>query len=126
MEVRKAKPEAAQQLLKLFMRLDTETDFMLFEPEERSTTVEEQKSILSMFENDESKVMFIAESYEVCGFCVLVGGQQNRTSHVASLVIGVLKSHWGKGVGSALIENAILSAKEKGIARVELTVNVNN
>ena len=126
MDVRKVTHEDAQSLLELFIQLDEDTEFMLFEPGERATSLEEQHSIISMFQNDDSKEMLVAESSEICGFCVIVGGPQNRVAHVASLVIGVLKSKWGQGVGSKIMSNALSAAKTMGFSRIELTVNINN
>jgi hypothetical protein len=42
MNISKAKPDDAEALVDLFNRLGHETDFMLFEPEERNITVEEE------------------------------------------------------------------------------------
>ena len=125
-KIEKVQISDAQEMLKLFECLDSESEFMLYEKNERKTTLEQQKEILSHFVNDKEKLMVVAKDNKIIGFCALVGGVQNRVKHVASLVMGVQKSHWGKGVGSALISLAIEKASQIGITRFELTVHVSN
>lgn len=99
---------------------------MLFEPGERGTSLAEQRSIMNQFAEDSSKIMLVAEDEGICGFCVLSGGQHKRVAHSASLVLGVLRPHWGQGIGSQLLTHAISAAKKAGFSRLELSVNENN
>lgn len=126
MNIREAKKLDAAELLALFSKLDSETDFMLFAPEERQTTLPQQEAILDRFEHDRRSIFLIAESDGIEGFCVMTPGNQQRNRHVASLVIGVRKSSWSRNIGSSLMAHALAKATEVGIKRVELTVRSDN
>jgi len=126
MNIREAKKSDAEALLVLFAKLDSESDFMLFEPKERQITTSEQEAIIDSFSKISNRLMLIADFGKVAGVCVLAGNQQRRNSHVASLVIGVLKSKWKQGIGSRLLETVIARAEGAGIKRIELTVRTNN
>ncbi|ATG88422.1 GNAT family N-acetyltransferase [Methylomonas koyamae] len=117
----------ARALLSLFSKLDYESDFMLFEPGERQTTESEQVAIIEAFANTGGRFMFVAETAdELVGFCVLVGNQQRRSAHMASLVVGVAQAHWRRGAGAKLMAAAIEQAAASGISRIELTVRTDN
>lgn len=126
MIIREAVEYDARGLLALFYKLDVETDQMLFEPEERTTSLAEQRSIIEQFSDDERRLFLVAEDEGVVGFCVLVSGTLARTRHVASLVIGVCQSRCSQGVGSQLVENALEWAHRVRIRRIELTVRSDN
>jgi hypothetical protein len=69
--IRKAKADDAEALVDLFNRLGHETDFMLFEPEERNITVEEEAKRLESWEAASSGAVFIASiGREIVGFVV--------------------------------------------------------
>lgn len=126
MKIREADATDAQAVLNLFYNLDRETDFMLLEPDERDTTSEEQQNIIAVFSKSSHRFMYVAGQDDIIGFCVLIGNQNARNSHVASLVVGVSKIYWGQGIGSALVKQALMQASSTGIRRVELTVRKDN
>ena len=127
MQIREAVESDAAALLRLFNQLDSESNFMLFEPGERQTTEPEQQAIIAAFAQSERRFMCVAETAgNIIGFCVLVGNQQRRNAHTASLVIGVAKSHWRQGTGAKLLETVIGKADTAGIERIELTVRTDN
>jgi RimJ/RimL family protein N-acetyltransferase len=126
MTIREALCSDAEALLSLLHKLDTESEYMLLEPNERNTTVEEQQNIIRSFSESPHRFMFVAQEKEICGFCVLNGNPHRRTTHVASLVIGVSKIYWRQGIGSALLNQALAQAANSGIKRVELTVRIDN
>ncbi len=124
--IREAQSKDAEALLDLFQALDSETHFMLFEPEERSTTLEQQKQILEHLSSSKTSIMLVEGQETLSGFCVLQGGTNLRNQHTASLIIGVIQSSWRQGVASRLIETNIFKAKELNISRIELTVHTKN
>jgi hypothetical protein len=73
MNIREVITSDAQAMLELFHKLDRESDYMLLEPNERQTTLEEQK-----------------------------------------------------GIGTALLSQALTKASKAGICRIELTVREDN
>jgi len=56
-----------------------------------------------------------------------MGGNRPRTKHMGDLGMTVLKSHWGQGIGSALLEFLIDWSKNNPIIRkINLQVKVDN
>ncbi len=127
MNIRLVEITDAAALLVLFTQLDTETEFMLYEPGERKTTLAEQVKILTEFKQASNKVMVIAEKADqIVGFCLIVAFSQTRVSHVASLVIGIVQQCTASGLGSQLMALVLARASEMNIARIELSVSTNN
>ncbi len=126
-QIRYARAADAASLVWLFKQLDEETNFMLFEPRERIITEEQQAQRLLAFEGSPTETMFVAESIgTILGFAVGIGGSANRTRHSLSIVIGVLRAHWNKGVGRELMKSVEAWAQAKNMHRLELSVMANN
>jgi RimJ/RimL family protein N-acetyltransferase len=53
-------------------------------------------------------------------------GRNKRVVHVLHIGISILKSHWGKGVGTKLFEYMEKWAIENGTKRLELSVMTHN
>jgi len=98
-----ARESDAESLLRLLQRLDDETRFMMYEPEERTTTVEAQRESLD--------ILATGNSTAGC---------------VAHLVVGVLKEHAGRGIETALLAKAERWARGVGLRRLELTGMTHN
>ncbi len=127
MLVRTARESDAEALLRLLKRLDEETRFMMYEPGERSTTVREQGELLGSILASANGTVLLAEvDGRLVGFLEARGGAFRRNRHVAHLVIGVLAEHAGRGIGTALMEEAERWARGHGIHRLELTVMAHN
>lgn len=126
-QIRKARVEDAASLVELFKQLDEETNFMLFEPGERTISVNEQSDRLKAFENSSTEAMFVAKKDgTILGFAVGIGGSANRNRHSANIVIGVLRGYWNKGIGGELMQSLEVWAKGKNLHRLELTVMAHN
>ncbi|MCH9689189.1 MAG: GNAT family N-acetyltransferase [Gammaproteobacteria bacterium] len=62
----------------------------------------------------------------VIGWCDIQSLNRPIFPHVGELAMGVVASHRGHGVGTALIKAALEKAKKKGLTRIELAVRENN
>ncbi len=129
--IREAIVEDAEDLLDLFELLDRETEFLLFEPGERQTTLEQQRRRLEHFRDSSAQVMFVcldgeADGVNVVGFCVGSSDVLARTQHTVHCVIALAQAHTGKGNGSALMLSLQAWAVERGFHRLELTVVAHN
>lgn len=91
---------------------DAGTSFMLLEPGERTTTVEEEREQLRRFAAAGNRVVLVAE----------------KNGRLAGLLegLGVLREHSGRGTERALLESAERRASEHGVLRLELTVMRHN
>lgn len=85
-------------------------------------TEHEITDYLKMALEEEKEKHIVAElDGEPAGF-VSVYPQDGRSKHVAWVGIEVRRKHWGKGVGTALMEEAIRLAKELGCRKLILGV----
>ena len=92
----------------LLNRLDTETDYMMYEPNERKakTTVQELK--LDIQDNVIQGFDFLqvaTENDKIVGYIRAERGKFERNFHTAYIVIGILKKYRGKGIGTTFFNN---------------------
>jgi len=115
-------------MLELNLRLDSESDFMLFEPNEREDDLDKQSAIIDSVLADKKMTWLVAVDDEerLQGFCVISRKPLKRVCHIGCLVIGVARSIQAKGVGFELITKALELSEKKGVTRVELTVRSDN
>ena len=129
MITRPATTSDATAMLELFRDLDSETQFMLYEPGERTTTPEQQQHIILDFIETPSKTMQVAvdgASGEIAGFIVGIGNTQARNRHSVYCVIGIRQQFTGQGVGQQLLEALENWAREQQLHRLELSVMEHN
>ncbi|EPJ46131.1 MAG: acetyltransferase, putative [Osedax symbiont Rs2] len=125
--IRKVTVADAKSVLELMYQLDSESQFMLLEPGERTTTLEQQRQIINSFMDSNTKVMLLAEvDEEIVGFVVGVGNTASRNRHVIYCVIGVCQAAAGCGLGSKLMSQLQVWALQHSFSRMELTVMEHN
>ena len=125
--LRVAEPGDAAALLRLKQRLDQETSFMLLEASEREASVPALAQELEGMARSGNSAVIVAETGgELAGYVQLAGGSFRRTRATAYVVIGVLASAGGRGLGRGLLENAKRWAAAHGVHRLELTVMAHN
>ena len=107
-------------------KLDQETSFMLYEPDERKTTIKEMEQKIEKI-NARGGVIIAAElENQLIGFITASRIPLKRVKHRVHIVVGVLKKESGKGIGTRLFEELIEWAKNNEISRLELTVMKHN
>lgn len=109
--------------------LDTETNYMMYEPKEREqrTNIQElQDDIQRNVVHGNDFLQIALAGKEMVGYVRAERGKFNRVSHVAYIVVGILKDYGGKGIGTAFFQNLEKWAKENGIIRLELTIECSN
>ncbi|MCE1245410.1 MAG: GNAT family N-acetyltransferase [Firmicutes bacterium] len=129
MEIRMITESDAEKFLELSKKLDQETRFMMLEPGERNTTVEEQENQLRQLLTSGNSMIFVAEreeTGELVGYIGLFGGRYIRISHCAHIVMGILENYRGQGLGKAFMQTAEQWARDTGIRRLELSVVTDN
>ncbi len=127
MLIRQIRPDDAEAFLALCRQLDRETAFMLLEPDERNTTVEQQRErIFSVLATD-NQMIFVAEHEgRLVGYLAGFGGNYRRNRDNVHIVIGILQAFTGQGIGKQLFETVEAWARERGLHRLELTVMAHN
>ena len=128
MKIRQTETNDAEAMLSLNMKLDTESDFMLFEPSERDQSVELQAGFIKRALSQNNIIWLVAEAGDgaLQGYCVISGKTQRRVKHVGNLVIGVARQYWSQGVGFSLLSAIIEQSQELGFTRLELSVRSDN
>jgi ribosomal protein S18 acetylase RimI-like enzyme len=117
-EIREAGPADAEKLLALKLALDSETEFMMLEPGERSGVDESPAS---------NAVVFVADDGErLVGYVEAERGAFRRNRHSAHVVVGVSREAAGRGLGRRLLERVEQWAHEASVTRLELTVMEHN
>ena len=117
----------AEQFLSLCKQLDLETQFMMLEPGERKTTLEEQRAQIEILLREENQTIFVAEQdNQLVGYLEASGGIFKRNRHCVYLVIGILQAFTGQGIGTQLFQSLEEWAKQQHIHRLELTVMTHN
>jgi RimJ/RimL family protein N-acetyltransferase len=123
-----AGPDDAIGLLALKKRLDSETSFMLLEPDERTEDSANMSADLSGMTGAANSIVVVAAETagRLVGYAEARGGGFRRNRITAHVVIGVLAAARGQGVGSGLLRELELWAPAHGIHRLELTVMAHN
>ncbi len=116
-----------EQFLDLCKKLDDETQFMMLEPGERKTTLEEQRTQIDILLRQENQTIFVAEQdNQLVGYLAASGGTFKRNRHSAYLVIGILQAFTGQGIGTQLFQTLGKWTQQQQIHRLELTVMTHN
>ena len=127
MIIRTVKLEDAVELIELMRALDEETKFMMLEPGERQTTLEQQESQIITFSNSSSRVMYIAENKgSLLGFVAGIGHSARRNKHSMYCIIGIKQIAAGQGLGTRLMIALEQWARMHHFTRLELTVMAHN
>ncbi|MNO50306.1 putative acetyltransferase YhhY [compost metagenome] len=120
-------PEDAEELLRLQHQLDQESQFMLLEPDERQSSLNQVKEMIEGSSSADHSILIGAEvDHQLIGFMSVRGGSVRRNRHNAYIVIGILKQYQGKGIGAGLFREMDAWARNTEIARLELTVMTHN
>lgn len=121
--------EDAETFWNLLNALDTETNYMMYEPGERRqrASMQELKDDLRRNVIDGADFLQIAaDGAQIIGYLRAERGRFNRIAHTAYLTVGILRAYGGRGIGAAFFQQAEAWAKKAGVTRLELTVECHN
>lgn len=124
MKIRKAKIEDSKSFLNMLLNLDKETEYMMYEENERPKDENRVKGIINS--SLEENLLLLVEDRDIIGFLSAQRGIQKRVRHSAYIVVGIRDGYRGKGIGTELFKKLDLWAREKSIKRLELSVMCNN
>ncbi|WML45439.1 GNAT family N-acetyltransferase [Neobacillus sp. PS3-40] len=127
MLIREIKPDDDESFTKLIKQVESESQFMLFEPGERKISPEEQgKRIEVMRKSDNSTIFVVEEDKQLIGYLIAMGGYAKRNKHSIYLVIGIIAQYRGLGIGTKLFKQLEKWATDHNFHRLELTVVTHN
>ncbi len=126
MEIRKIQIEDAKNLLNLLKKLDAETTFLLYEKDERNSTIKQQRKNIQEQLEKGSLTFVLEDNKKLVGYVFGNIFTANRKKHCMNLAIAILQEYTGKGYGTKLINTIEEYAINNGITRLELEVAKTN
>lgn len=125
--LRSPEPDDAEEMLEFLRMISSETDFLLRSTEDEITmTLDGERAYLERAANSPDTLMiccFVGEdeaSRVLAGNCALSFSSRRKTAHRASIGIALKKEFWGLGIGTALMREIDLAARERGVSQLEL------
>jgi RimJ/RimL family protein N-acetyltransferase len=128
MVIREAIPHDAEAFNELMRQVESEAEYMMMEPGERTANPEQRYNWLEQIDKKDNSTVLVAENEDrrLVGYLVVIGGGVKRTRHSAYVVIGILSEYTGQGIGTKLFQALDEWARTHQILRLELTVVVQN
>lgn len=126
--LREATPKDASQLLKVMNHLNQETPFLLVSQQSLTLNPDEMaKQIDFIYEQDNQLILLAFNHEELIGVATVMGETDAPLRHIGEIGISILKDFWNCGLGSIMLEEIILWAKEHQIIRrLEIKVQERN
>lgn len=122
-EIIEGRPEDAAAIVEFTKKVGGETDNLTFGAEGLEVTPEQEAMFLKEMRKNPRAVFLCAWKEDNLIGTGFLGGMSKRMKHRATLAISILKSEWGKGVGSAMLEKLIEFAESIGIEIINVAAN---
>jgi RimJ/RimL family protein N-acetyltransferase len=128
MLVREATWQDAEKVIQYVKVVGDESENLTFTSNDFNKTISEEVQIIMDHQKKENHVFIIAEmDDQIVGQLNVMASHKPRLFHVGEFGISVRKSHWGLGVGSALMQAMVDWAKQSGVIRkLNLMVRADN
>lgn len=123
MNIREIGKSEARAYFECLKKIDQETKFMMFEPDERQY---DENLIASYLSNKDDLFLGAFNEHEIVGFLAAKRGNFRRIRHSAYIVIGIRQAFQRQGIGSKLFDKLDEWARKNQLKRLELTVEVSN
>ncbi|AQS53648.1 Acetyltransferase YpeA [Jeotgalibaca dankookensis] len=127
--IREAIPSDAKEILAFSRQTGAETDFLTYGEEGLELSEAFEEMYLEGLMDKQNAILLVAiiNNEEIIGMASVGADDKPKTQHVGEVGITVSKEFWGFGLGTALMEEIEIWAKESGvIRRLELTVHSEN
>ncbi|WP_273124828.1 GNAT family N-acetyltransferase [Bacillus weihaiensis] len=121
--IRSATISDAKSLSEVRLQIDGETEYFDRVQGEHYIDEYEFKEIIERDRKSDKNLLLVAEvENEIVGFLRCIGNDLKRTSHRVEFGLGVVKEHWGIGIGKNLLQQFIKWADCNGIRKITLQV----
>lgn len=126
--IREAQKKDASALIGYVRSVVSETDFLTRGAGEFNKTNKEEEKIIEEHANASNSIFLIAElNGKIVGILNASGSDRPRLKHIVDFGVTVRKEHWGKSIGTRLMQSMIDWAKISGVIRkINLKVQTNN
>ena len=120
--IRNAEESDAEDMLRLFLKTHSETDFLLFYPDECIFSAGEERSYLKSKADSGREIELCAVIDGHIAGCAGIDsiGDKEKIRHRADFGISIEKEFWNLGIGSALLECVLDAARKAGYKQLEL------
>lgn len=120
--LRSLEPEDARETLRVCRQASGETLNLMRYPDEWTITDEREAEMLRNAQSAAKSLMLGAflEGKMIGMGSFLPLSNADRVRHRAGLGISILKAHWGRGIGSAMMQTLIDEAKKTALEQLEL------
>jgi len=116
--IREATAEDAARMIRYVKMVGDETNFLTFSGSEFDLSVEAEAAFIASHRTSQNQLFIIGElDGEIVSLLNLSASHKPRLAHYGEIGVSVLRAHWGKGIGRAMMEYMIAWAKETGIIR---------
>lgn len=120
-------PSYAKSYAAFINRLESETDFLLYERGERKLSEEKADQMIQTIQNQPNSTILVAKKEDrIVGHVMCIGGRAKRNAHSCHVVTGVLKEYHGQGIATVLFQEMDQWACMNQVHRLELTVMIHN
>ena len=115
------KKQDAEKLLNYIKKSCSETDFLARYPEEWTTTIGQEEAWVNRLRSapDTLGITCYVDG-EDAGNCEISFRGDMKVSHRATIANAILKDYWNLGIGSAMFEELVSAAQNRGTEIMEL------
>jgi RimJ/RimL family protein N-acetyltransferase len=124
--IRPAKPSDASALIELGRAVGAEPEGWLITRAGRRSVGDERRYLKALRRHPDAAVFVVEAPEGIVGRLSLARDPHPASRHVADLGLMVASSHRGRGIGTALLEQARAWAREAGVRKLELHVFPHN
>lgn len=127
--LKKIEPSDALFLREYWKKIAQETQFTLHHPDDIYQSEDELKQTLQLITADPHSLWLgILTPHEIAGLARFSTPYKNHPwyRHLGTFALGVIKTYWGCGMGSLLLQSLEDYAQKRGILRMEAYVRSDN
>ena len=120
--IRSARVSDAAALVQYLIATAGETEFILAYPDERaSMTVESEERFIQGVIDDPHRLFLVCEvNGELAGNCELHYSPRRKVCHRGGIAIALYRKFWNIGIGTAMMEALIETARKEGLSSLRL------
>lgn len=120
--IRAARPEDAATLVALGATIGREPEAWLLNTDGWRNVNEERRYLRALKRHSDAAVFVAEDDGAIVARLSLARDPHQASRHVADLGIMVAISHRGRGIGQALLDQAVAWARDVGVSKIELHV----
>jgi len=121
-EIRRAEPTDAEQLVELGRAVGSEPQGWLIAVDGWRSVADERRYLKAIRRYPHAAVFVAEDEGTIVGRLSLARDQHPASAHVADLGLMVAATHRRQGIGRALLETAVMWAREAEVEKLELHV----